>query len=372
MDSNTHIATVGAGTLLGDLQTRLYNAGGRAVAHGTCPQVGVGGHFTIGGLGPMSREWGTALDHIVEAEVVLANSTIVKATNTQHEDVLFAIKGAAAGFGIVTEFKLRTHPAPTQAVQYSFTWNLGSTAEKAKMFKDWQKLIYSPNITRRFTSELVVSGAGIVVSGTFLGTQEEWHAFELEKHFPPSSTGNVITLSNSLGMLSNQGEQLIEQVAGGIPASFYAKSMSFALEDSITDEGVDAMFKYIDTAQKGTPAWFMIFDLEGGAVNDVPVNATAYAHRHAIMWMQSYAISLLGPVSTTTRTFLDGFNKVIASSRPAARYGTYPGYVDPYLTDPEIAYWGSNLPKLRQIKTDIDPTDVFHNPQSVRILSGRH
>lgn len=371
MDPDAHIATVGAGTLLGDLQTRLYNAGNRAVAHGTCPQVGVGGHFTIGGLGPMSREWGTALDHIVEVEVVLANSTIVRASNTQHQDVLFAIKGAAASFGIVTEFKLQTHPAPTQAIQYSFTWNLGGTAEKAKMFKDWQKLIFSPNISRRFTSELVISGAGIVVSGSFLGTPDEWHALELERHFPPSSSGNVVTLSGALGMLSNAGEQLMQQVAGGIPASFYAKSMSFGPENFITDDGVDAMFKYIDTAQKGTPLWFMIFDLEGGAVNDVPVDATAYAHRNAIMWMQSYAINLLGPVSTTTINFLDGFNDVIASSRPAALYGTYPGYVDPFLTDPGSAYWGSNLPKLRQIKTDIDPMDVFHNPQSVRVLSER-
>lgn len=320
----------------------------------------------------MSREWGMALDHIVEAEVVLANSSIVRASNTQHQDVLFAVKGAAAGFGIVTEFKLRTHPAPTQAVQYSFTWNFGATAEKAHLFKDWQRVIFSENITRRFSSELVVSEAGIFLSGTFIGTRDQWHAFELEKHFPPSNTANVVTLSDWLSMISSEAEQLIQDVVGGIPASFYAKSMSFAAEDIITDDGVDAMFKYIDPAHKGTPAWFLIFDLEGGAVNDVPADATAYAHRDAIMWMQSYAISILGPVSDTTRSFLNGLNEVLASSRPGASDGTYPGYVDPYLKDPQSAYWGSNLPRLQRIKTDVDPKDVFHNPQSVRVIQGRH
>ena len=43
MDTATWRATIGAGTLLGDVTKRLHDAGGRAIAHGTCPQVGVGG-----------------------------------------------------------------------------------------------------------------------------------------------------------------------------------------------------------------------------------------------------------------------------------------------------------------------------------------
>jgi len=39
MDKTSWRATVGAGTLLGDLTERLHDAGGRAMAYGTCPQV---------------------------------------------------------------------------------------------------------------------------------------------------------------------------------------------------------------------------------------------------------------------------------------------------------------------------------------------
>lgn len=46
MDRTTWRATVGAGTLLGDLTKRMHEAGNRAMAHGTCPQVGIGGHAT--------------------------------------------------------------------------------------------------------------------------------------------------------------------------------------------------------------------------------------------------------------------------------------------------------------------------------------
>jgi FAD/FMN-containing dehydrogenase len=43
MNNTNWQATVGGGTLLGDLTTRLHDNGGRAMAHGTCPQVGIGG-----------------------------------------------------------------------------------------------------------------------------------------------------------------------------------------------------------------------------------------------------------------------------------------------------------------------------------------
>lgn len=89
MDTTTWQATVGSGTLLADLTSRMHDAGGRAIAHGTCPQVGVGGHATIGGLGPLSRQWGAALDHVLEVEIVLANGTVTRASATQNQDVLF-------------------------------------------------------------------------------------------------------------------------------------------------------------------------------------------------------------------------------------------------------------------------------------------
>lgn len=88
MDETTWHATVGAGMTLGDVDAELHKTG-RAFAHGVCPGVGIGGHATIGGLGPMSRMWGAALDHVVEVEVVTANGTIVRASDEQNSDLFF-------------------------------------------------------------------------------------------------------------------------------------------------------------------------------------------------------------------------------------------------------------------------------------------
>jgi FAD/FMN-containing dehydrogenase len=43
VDPDTFIATIGPGNRLGDIALALNNAG-RAIPHGSCPYVGMGGH----------------------------------------------------------------------------------------------------------------------------------------------------------------------------------------------------------------------------------------------------------------------------------------------------------------------------------------
>lgn len=49
VDSVTGIATIGAGSRLGDIAIALFDQAGRALPHGTCPLVGIGGHASYGG-----------------------------------------------------------------------------------------------------------------------------------------------------------------------------------------------------------------------------------------------------------------------------------------------------------------------------------
>lgn len=351
--------------LNGEVDQHLHHAGGRAMAHGTSPQIGIGGHATIGGLGPTARQFGMALDHIVGAEVVLANSSIVRASESQNPDLFFAIKGAAAGFGIVTEFTVRTEKEAGEAVQYSYTFGFGDPASRAGLFKDWQAFISDPSLSRKFATICTIMEGSMIVSGTFFGSKAEYDALHLEDKFPGHTNSSVIVFRDWLGLVASWAEDAALDLTGGIPASFYSKSLSFRQDTLIPSSGIDEFFHYLDTAKKDSLLWFVIFDLEGGAINDVPTSDTAYAHRGTLFWMQSYAITL-GPVSHTTYDFLDGANRVIAKSLPGVDFGAYPGYVDPRLEHPRKAYWGSNLAKLEEIKRELDPTDVFHNPQSVR------
>lgn len=49
------IVKVGPGVRLGNLALSIYNQHKRALSHGTCPAVGLGGHATHGGYGLIAR-----------------------------------------------------------------------------------------------------------------------------------------------------------------------------------------------------------------------------------------------------------------------------------------------------------------------------
>lgn len=361
MDRTNWEATIGSGTLLGDVTKRLHDAGGRAMSHGTCPQVGSGGHFTIGGLGPTSRQFGTSLDHILEVEVVLANSSIVRASEQQNQDIFWAIRGAASGFGIVTEFKVRTEPEPGNAVKYEYSIKVGSTEERASLFKQWQAYVSNPTLTRKLASTLTILEDTIAISGTFFGTQAEYDKLNIGSQFP-GANGSAIVFQDWLGLVGNWAEEVLIEPLGGLPSNFYSKSTSWTAHNLMTAETIDKFFEYVDSADKGTVAWFLLFDFQGGYTNEVPMHATSYAGRDVLIWFQSYTVNPLGPVTQTQINFLDHVNKLITNDQ--VPYTAYPGYVDPLLPNGPQAYWGSNLPRLQQIKEEIDPKNVFRNPQS--------
>lgn len=86
--------------------------------------VGIAGLTLHGGYGLSSRAHGLSLDALVETEVVLANASVVRASEAENADLFWAIRGAGPSFGIVTAFKFRTFEAPGSNV--AFQYDLGN------------------------------------------------------------------------------------------------------------------------------------------------------------------------------------------------------------------------------------------------------
>ncbi|KAM6511531.1 hypothetical protein FALCPG4_016536 [Fusarium falciforme] len=109
VDKQNMRVTIGGGCLWGDVYTTLREHDLECVGGGV-HVVGVGGHLTGGGYGPLSQKFGMACDNIISAIVVLADGRVVKASESKNPDLFWAIRGGSSSFGVVVQFVLRTFP----------------------------------------------------------------------------------------------------------------------------------------------------------------------------------------------------------------------------------------------------------------------
>lgn len=359
----TGLAQVGPGNKLKDIAEKLHAANGRYMPHGSSPSVGIGGHATVGGLGLHSRLDGTTLDVLQEAEVVLANGTIVRTSSTEHPDLFWAIRGAGASFGIVTQFTFQTKPEPKEVLNFGFTVDSTSPASLSASFKAYHKITTDINLDRRFSAAVVILKDQFQINGAFFGPESDFNRINLEARIPGITKRTVVA---GLSWMEHMN-RTFDSISSIFPAQSYFAALDTCITHSTlpSNTSIDNMFQHIQTADAGSNRWFVLIDLYGGAVGDVANDATSLPHREMSYFFTPYAITE-SPTNQTTRTFIEKAVLEMQGNEPE-KYLSYAGYTS--LASgfvPQEKYWGPNLVRLQQIKASVDLNDVFSTPYGVK------
>jgi hypothetical protein len=158
--------------------------------------------------------------------------------------------------------------------------------------------------------------------------------------------------------MDNQGE------------TFYSKSLvTSALPTNVLKNVADY---WVKKARSVNRSWYIIIDLYGGAnstVTKVAADATSYAHRdpERDLFLYQFYDTAWGTYPADGFDFLNGWVKTFTDGLDRTQWGMYINYADPLLnrTEAQSVYYRQNLARLKQIKKQFDPTEVFYYPQAV-------
>jgi FAD/FMN-containing dehydrogenase len=363
------IASIGAGARLVDIDSTLAPHG-LAIPSGSCPTVGIGGLALGGGVGFAARAFGTTSDNIVSLGIVTADGRFRICSASENPDLYWACRGGGGGnFGVVTHFDLQAHPVADVSV-FTASWPWSQAAE---VVDAWQSL--APSAPDEFFAVCYLRSGGTAPSiecfGQYLGARAKLTALLS----PLAAVAGAALTTRSTSYLDAQlswagcaGKTIGEcHLVGETPtatlprANFYAKSDY--VNAPLSHEALTTITHWIEQAQAaGFGFGSLELDSYGGVINRVAADATAFVHRNALFSGQYLAHASRPETTAAAARWLRGF---YAAMRPFVSGYAYQNYIDPGLATWKHAYYGSNLPRLREIKAVSDPDWLFRFAQGI-------
>jgi FAD/FMN-containing dehydrogenase len=358
-------ATIGAGSRLIDVDQALFQHG-LMIPAGSCPTVGIAGLTLGGGHGFSGRKYGLTCDNVRRLTIVTASGQALLASQTQHPDLYWACRGGGAGqFGIVTSFVFDTHPA-SDVVTYRATWNWSDAAAFVAAWQGWAPT--TPDELFSMCDLIATDGPGgpiVASNGQYFGSEAALQSLLqplLNAATPQTMTIRTRSFINAALDWANCSD--VARCHIGVPSAEVGRSDFLAKSDYVATAlpaaGIQVMIQKIEQRQND-PALgggSILMDAYGGAINRVPKDATAFVHRDQLFSIQYVA----GASTAADAGWLRGFRAAMA---PYVSGQAYQNYIDPELEHPNIAYYATNLTRLRIVKARYDQKNVFRFPRSV-------
>ena len=369
------VATVGAGARLGEVYEALQEHD-LAIPGGTCPPVGVAGLTLGGGLGILGRKYGVTSDHLIGAEIVLADSRILRCDDHHEADLFWALRGAGAGnFGVVTTLVFRALPAPPTTTNVHLAWPY---AQAAAVIGAWQR--WAPTAPDELAASLKITVGtdpdcppAVDLYGAFHGSQADAARLveELVGHMgadPTAAAMTSMTWPRTRKFWAELGNPAEESGRPSVPQPpeaqcLYAKSEFFARP--LPAEAVGALLEAFVEGRTAGESRELDFMPWGGAYNRRPPDATAFVHRDQLFQLKHTVV--VGPDAPPADQAAAhrAVTRSWASVHPWGSGRVFQNFADPDLEHWAQAYYGPNYDRLVRVKARYDPANLFRFQQSL-------
>jgi len=347
VDAKARTVHVDPGVWLGTMD-RAAQKSGFIVPAGTVSHTGVAGLSLGGGIGRLARKFGLSIDSLLGANLVTPDGKLRTVNAQENPDLFWAIRGGGGNYGVVTSFEFRLHELRSDVVAGDLVFPIGQARGVLDFLADYAE---------RAPDELWMDP---VLECDAAGTRQLM--------LNVCHCGTVSAARQDIELLRKAGKTIRDSVG----AQPFVKAQSDHDGESPRGRGyymngagvlklepalLDHAFRSIQ--QPGAELGKVSLTQTGGAIARVAADATAFANRTA-------------PFNVVVRASWQEPGK--AAERTAWQKATWKGF-EPFArgiyanlnladADPKlIAAYGLNMKRLVDLKTQYDPTNLFHlNP----------
>jgi FAD/FMN-containing dehydrogenase len=358
VDPDGRVARAQPGVLLGELDAATQKHG-LAAPLGFVSVTGIAGLTLNGGIGFLARKHGLSCDNLLAAEVVLADGTVVLASDDENADLMWGLRGGGGNFGIVTRFEYRLHEVSEVYLEMRF-YEPEAMPELLRRFAahgpglSEDVVIYVVAMTLPEDEMFPPEVHNKAVAGLLLGYLGGADAGEAALAVFPAPEGALVEMAMPMPWEMAQSFQ-----DGDVPSG----RQNYWKSANLTELPNDAIDVIATTAFTATSPFTQVgLMVLGGAVSRVGEHDTAYSGRDAVFTLMLDNI-WEDPAENEkqiawSRAFYESLSPFFSS-------GAYLNFTVADAPGAVEKAYGENYARLVELKNTYDPTNFFNRNQNI-------
>jgi FAD/FMN-containing dehydrogenase len=351
IDAGARRARVGAGVLWGELVPPASELG-LAALHGSTPTVCISGYSLGGGISFYGREFGLACNRVTAVELVTADGELRRVDADSDPDLFWALRGGGGSFGVVTALEFELLAMPERYAGALFF----PIEEASEVLHGWLEWTASAPEQMTSVGRLMNFPPIPEIPEPFRG--KSFAVIEVIYNGDEASGAELVAPLRGLGPVA------MDTIATVPPAGIVDLHMDppepspYAGQSLLTgDLDAAAIDALLEAVGPGSGSQLVSVELRhcGGALSRAPEGGGALATLPGSFLAFGVGIVPVPEAMAPTRGWLGAFKSAM---EPYAA-GAYLNFCDDP-TDLETAFPAETVGRLREVKDQYDPDNIFH------------